>query len=192
MWRVNVLAQPLHECVLLMALIVCTAITCEVTQSGSVIPPEVKHQIIIPTACISNKTLRVLKSNVNFILLFSPKCFPEAFWSMKDFLSYLQLWNFVTLRTTWWPKCYVRLLVRHAMWSHNKVIIWVFALPLTLPGPSAGVSGSLDSYCTLKPVCSGMGEVVPARTSPTLLPPSPRTVLSLSCFKVLQCINCRD
>ena len=65
-------------------------------------------------------------------------------------------------------------------------------LTLTLPGPSAGVSGSLDSYCSLKPLCSGMGEVVPARTSPTLLPPSPRTVLSLSCFKVLQCINCRD
>ena len=43
-----------------------------------------------------------------------------------------------------------------------------------------------------KPLCSGMGEVVPARTSPTLLPPSPRTVLSLSCFKVSQCINCRD
>ena len=54
------------------------------------------------------------------------------------------------------------------------------------------VSGSFDSYCSLKPLCSGMGEVVPARTSPTLLPPSPRTVLSLSCFKVLQCINCRD
>ena len=65
-------------------------------------------------------------------------------------------------------------------------------LTLTLPGPSAGVSGSLDSYCSLKPLRSGMGEVVPARTSPTLLPPSPRTVLSLSCFKVLQCINCRD
>ena len=27
-----------------------------------------------------------------------------------------------------------------------------------------------DSYCSLKPLCSGMGEVVPARTSPTLLP----------------------
>ena len=40
-----------------------------------------------------------------------------------------------------------------------------------------------DSYCSLKPLCSGMGEVVPARTSPTLLPPSPHTVLSLSCFK---------
>ena len=65
-------------------------------------------------------------------------------------------------------------------------------LTLTLPGPSAGDSGSLDSYCSLKPLCLGMGEVVPARTSPTLLPPSPRTVLSLSCFKVLQCINCRD
>ena len=65
-------------------------------------------------------------------------------------------------------------------------------LTLTLPGPSAGMSGSLDSYCSLKPLCSGMGEVVPARTSPTLLPPSPRTVPSLSCFKVLQCINCRD
>ena len=65
-------------------------------------------------------------------------------------------------------------------------------LTLTLPGLSAGVSGSLDSYCSLEPLCSGMGEVVPARTSPTVLPPSPRTVLSLSCFKVSQCINCRD
>ena len=61
---------------------------------------------------------------------------------------------------------------------------FILSLTLTLPGPSAGVSGSLDSYCSLKPLCSGMGEVVPARTSPTLLPPSPRTVLSLSCFKV--------
>ena len=34
-----------------------------------------------------------------------------------------------------------------------------------------------DSYCSLKPLCSGMGEIVPARTSPTLPPPSPRTVL---------------
>ena len=69
---------------------------------------------------------------------------------------------------------------------------WCSLLTLTLPGPSAGVSGSLDSYCSLKPLCSGMGEVVPARTSLTLLPPSPRTVLSLYCFKVSQCINCRD
>ena len=75
-------------------------------------------------------------------------------------------------------------------YKHNTIMY--SGLTLTLPGPSAGVSGSLDSYCSLKPLCSGMGEVVPARTSPTLLPPSPRTVLSLSCFKVSQCINCRD
>ena len=37
------------------------------------------------------------------------------------------------------------------------------------------------SYCSLKPLWSGMGEVVPARTSPTLIPhPLPL------------CINCRD
>ena len=75
---------------------------------------------------------------------------------------------------------------------HQEPQEGLYILTLTLPGPSAGMSGSLDSYCSLKPLCSGMGEVVPARTSPTLLPPSPRTVLSLSCFKVLQCINCHD
>ena len=53
--------------------------------------------------------------------------------------------------------------------SMNKNNI-LCSLTLTLPGPSAGASGSLDSYCSLKPLCSGMGEVVPARTSPTLLP----------------------
>ena len=36
------------------------------------------------------------------------------------------------------------------------------------------------SYCILKPLWSGMGEVVPARTSPTLHPPSPPTVHQLS------------
>ena len=82
-------------------------------------------------------------------------------------------------------------LVYHRRTDHTHNIC-TFGLTLTLPGPSAGVSGSLDSYCSLKPLCSGMGKVVPARTSPTLLPPSPRTVLSLSCFKVSQCINCRD
>ena len=38
----------------------------------------------------------------------------------------------------------------------------------------------LTSYCSLKPLWSGMGEVVPARTSPTLHPPSPPTVHQLS------------
>ena len=34
---------------------------------------------------------------------------------------------------------------------------WRKPLTLTLPGPSAGVSAYLDSYCSLKPLCSGMG-----------------------------------
>ena len=38
----------------------------------------------------------------------------------------------------------------------------------------------LTSYCSLKPLWSGMGEVVPARTSLTLHPPSPPTVHQLS------------
>ena len=36
------------------------------------------------------------------------------------------------------------------------------------------------SYCSLKPLWSGMGKLVPARTSPTLHPPSPSTVHQLS------------
>ena len=82
--------------------------------------------------------------------------------------------------------------IRSLVGGDRNLSIALSYLTLRLPGPSAGVSGSLDSYCSLKSLGSGMGEVVPARTSPTLLHPSPRTVLSLSCFKVSQCINCRD
>ena len=39
---------------------------------------------------------------------------------------------------------------------------------------------NFTSYCSLKPLWSGMGEVVPARTLPTLHPPSPPTVHQLS------------
>ena len=35
------------------------------------------------------------------------------------------------------------------------------------------------SYCSLKPLWSGMGGIVPARTAPTLHPPSPPTVHQL-------------
>ena len=38
----------------------------------------------------------------------------------------------------------------------------------------------ITSYCSSKPLWSGMGEVVPACTSPTLHPPSPPTVHQLS------------
>ena len=85
---------------------------------------------------------------------------------------------------------YMFLLIQHNMQYaeslHEIVVNTYTARPVCWSGWIS------DSYCSLKPLCSGMGEVVPARTSPTLLPPSPRTVLSFSCFKVLQCINCRD
>ena len=54
----------------------------------------------------------------------------------------------------------------------------ICSLPLSTKSETAGVSGWIsDSYCNIKPLWSGMGEAVPARTSPTLHPPSPRTVL---------------
>ena len=48
-----------------------------------------------------------------------------------------------------------------------------------------------DNYCSIKPLCSGMGEVVPARTSLTLLPPSPSChPLALYCnYPVSKCCS---
>ena len=141
------------------------------------------------------------------------------FFTRKDYTSTVQMRNYCSL---WHDQCYLDVplaRVHYLGWCNFirskgivllesvKLIQWPAPmrlyiayitgaverrLTLTLWGPSAGVSGSLDSYCSLKPLCSGMGEVVPARTSPTLPPPSPRTVLWLPCFKVSQCINCRD
>ena len=63
--------------------------------------------------------------------------------------------------------------------------VWVNILTL----PSLTVKGltlkvlnfrKFTSYCSLKPLWSGMGEVVPACTSQTLHPPSPPTVYQLS------------
>ena len=79
------------------------------------------------------------------------------------------IWNGLFTRTiVWITDIEIGLVIiyesdRNYQQSRNR-------LTLTLPSPSAGVSGSLDSYCSLKPLCSGMVEVVPARTSPTLLP----------------------
>ena len=60
-------------------------------------------------------------------------------------------------------------------WSQLILVVW---LNTYTAKPVCWNGWISDSYCSLKPLCSGMGEVVPARTSLTLLPPSPRTVLS--------------
>ena len=97
----------------------------------------------------------------------------------SELIKMLQLFSYAVKK-----RCYCLHESLHILFSHNTLLydhpakpkrkgVDDILLTLTLPGPSAGVSGSLDSYCSLKPLCSGMGEVVPARTSPTLLPPIP-------------------
>ena len=56
----------------------------------------------------------------------------------------------------------------------NHLWHWMFLLTLKVLN-----FWKLTSYCSLKPLWSGMGEVVPARTSLTLHPPSPPTVHQL-------------
>ena len=66
---------------------------------------------------------------------------------------------------------------------HKSLFIWTFSgvsaflVKLTLKVLNFW---KFTSYCSLKPLWSGMGEVVPARISPTLHPPSPPTVHQLS------------
>ena len=60
-------------------------------------------------------------------------------------------------------------LLKHHILTLKVLNFWTFT--------STWSGWNFDSYCSLKPLCSGIGEVVPARTLPTLPPPSPRTVL---------------
>ena len=69
--------------------------------------------------------------------------------------------------TTWTPQLF-------PLYAHiASVLSWI---PLTLKVLNFW---KFTSYCSLKPLWSGMGEVVPARTLPTLHPPSPPTVHQL-------------
>ena len=61
------------------------------------------------------------------------------------------------------------------MHSFNKTMVLSWALTLKVLN-----FWKFTSSCSLKPLWSGMGEVVPARTSLTLHPPSPPTVHQLS------------
>ena len=61
--------------------------------------------------------------------------------------------------------------------EHHMILVNVTTLLHEVLIPNCVIGWISDSYCSIKPLCSDMGEVVPARTSPTLLPPSPRTVL---------------
>ena len=59
----------------------------------------------------------------------------------------------------------------------QKNLITFDDLTLKTAWPGCWSEWISDSSCSLKPLCSGMRDVVPARTSPPLHPPSPPTVL---------------
>ena len=116
--------------------------------------------------------------------------------------QYFLCFHLIQGHTIWWQHSFGRTCTVLKVYSANLTRFpsqnWCVVMTVTLSintytaKPVCWNGWIYDSYCSIKPLCSGMGEVVPARTSPTLPPPSPRTVLSLSCFKVSQCINCRD
>ena len=68
--------------------------------------------------------------------------------------------------------------------AHGRLLPW--SSIVTLLTPKVLNFWKFTSYCSLKPLWSGMGEVVPARTSPTLHPPSPPTVHRLSRLALLE------
>ena len=79
------------------------------------------------------------------------------------------------------PQCWVN----WTSWSTQMFGIWGICLLAIDCKKSVLTLAVLNfwkftSYCSSKPLWSGMGEVVPARTSPTLHPPSPPTVHQLS------------
>ena len=75
-----------------------------------------------------------------------------------------------TDKCTWRDSC--------TLWVLTSIVIWpILLVSLTL---KVLYFWKFTSYCSLKPLWSGMGEVVPARTSLTLHPPSPPIVHQLS------------
>ena len=87
----------------------------------------------------------------------------------------------------WLHSCSVQEKLFERRMCITVVMLWLNTLPfvcshnhicfLTLKVPNFW---KFTSYCSLKPLWSGMGEVVPARTSLTLHPPSPPTLYQLS------------
>ena len=68
------------------------------------------------------------------------------------------------------PSCILYLVYRPLVFTEQRSVLILTVLNFW----------KFTSYCSLKPLWSGMGEVVPARTSPTLHPPSPPTEHQLS------------
>ena len=84
--------------------------------------------------------------------------------NMHQWLDGIVSWNLV---------CDVTVLLHHDLFllPSSQYAKLNLGVGLQVNPRTAGVIGWIsDSYCSIKPLCSGMGEVLPARTSPTLLP----------------------
>ena len=75
-------------------------------------------------------------------------------------------------RSNTWDKSWTNTQVQRRVWHVLSPILTLKVLNFW--------KFTTGNYCNLKPLWSGMREVVPARTSPTLHPPSPPTVHQLS------------
>ena len=86
----------------------------------------------------------------------------------------------LSLSGPWWRYALYRIPSK----SNSREIFWCWSFTANLIKNTLTLKvlyfWKFTSYCSLKPLWSGMGEVVPALTSPTLHPPSPPTVHQLS------------
>ena len=100
------------------------------------------------------------KVNTDIMVFAEHECMIWTKGSQSEFLAYILEWA-------------------HCNCEHNNfhAFLYCYARQLTLKVLNFW---KLTSYCSLKPLRSGMVEVVPARTLPTLHPPSPPTVHQLS------------
>ena len=83
----------------------------------------------------------------------------QNFWEMMLIYVFKVRDNFVffTSNSELFVGCQLQLCTSHSLLEQIGCYMFVFLLTLTLPGPSAGVSGSLDSYCSFKTLMLGHG-----------------------------------
>ena len=124
------------------------------------------------------------------------RCFTQCLWQSQicPFLVLFYLLYQETYHAVLSPTTYSSVLIalkrsldqKHLCMFERKdtpyVVSWTTLLSLSICyfNSESANFWKFTSYCSLKPLWSGMGEVVPARTSPTLHPPSPPTVHQLS------------
>ena len=88
--------------------------------------------------------------------------------------------TYITSSRNWTPNLLILSSTPYSLWQMFPLTLKVLNFWKFTKKWSGWIS---DSYCSLKPLWSGMGEVVPTRTSPTLHPPSPSHCAVIILFK---------